>query len=449
MSTHVQAVIAPVFILLCILLGGSSSNAVWEVAALHSLAVVVIGITVASKPVGSPSQSARPLIAMVIAALVLILVQLIPLAPEWWKRLGGREPIALGFAALGYPAPWLPISWAPHKTLQSAYALLPPLAMLLTLLVLRAHSERSIATMIIVAALLSVALGALQIASLGPRASVYIYGYSNPGAVGFFANRNHMATLLLAAVPFSAALFAGAHPHLRNRTTAVGMAVLGAGGLLLILVGLILNGSLAALALAGPVVAFSTLLLPFGWRSRRFVIPIAVLAFVVSVAVLSTSWIRSDIVASAETDSLYSRGQIWGLTFRAMLETFPLGTGLGTFTAVYALQENPATVTVAWVNHAHNDYLELLLETGVPGLLLMIAFLAWYFAQAVRVWRSPFSSLFAKAATIAAAAILVHSIVDYPLRTAAIAAIFAACLGMMVQPPRQSRSDEARHIKIA
>ncbi len=80
-------------------------------------------------------------------------------------------------------------------------------------------------------------------------------------------------------------------------------------------------------------------------------------------------------------------------------------------------------MTVAWVNHAHNDYLELLLETGLPGLLLMLAFLGWFVFQTTRVWRSPFASLFAKAATIAAAAILVHSIVDYPLRTAGIVAI--------------------------
>ena len=85
----------------------------------------------------------------------------------------------------------------------------------------------------------------------------------------------------------------------------------------------------------------------------------------------------------------------------------------------------PPEVTVAWVNHAHNDYLELLLETGLPGLLLMLAFLGWFVLQTARVWRSPFASLFAKAATIAAAAILVHSIVDYPLRTASIVAILA------------------------
>lgn len=258
-----------------------------------------------------------------------------------------------------------------------------------------------------------------------------------------------MATLLLAAIPFAAALFAAGHPHVRSRTVSIAMATIGAGGLLLIVVGLLLNGSLAALALAGPVTAFSLLLLPFGWRLRRIIIPLAALAFVVSVGVLATSWISSTAPVSVETDSLYSRGQIWAQTLRAVAASFPLGTGLGTLTGIYAMQENPAAVTVAWVNHVHNDYLELLLELGVPGLLLMLAFLGWFVLQTIRVWKSPFATLFGKAATIAAAAMLAHSLVDYPLRTTALAVLFGACLGMMAQSPRQSRSDEARHIKIA
>lgn len=443
-----RSVLVPGFVLLCILLGGSSVQ-LWQSSALQLGGILLIAVAAISPRQDSAGKGSRSLLGIAIAVLLLIIVQLIPLPRGFWTSLPGREPIAVGFAALGYPLPSMALSWAPYKTLETAYSLLPPLAVLLAIITIRSHSERWVAGVIVSGALLSVVLGALQMASAGPEAWVYIYKYASPGAVGFFANQNHMATLLLAAVPFSAALFAAGHPQIRSRSAAFGMAALGAGGLLLIIVGLVLNGSLAALAMAPAVLAFSGLLLPVGWRFRRFVVPIAALALVVSIGVLATSWIRSDVVASVETDSLYSRGQIWGLTLRAIASTFPVGTGLGTFTGVYALHENPATVTVAWVNHAHNDYLELLLETGLPGLLLMLAFLAWFVVQAARVWRSPFSSLFAKAATIAAAAILAHSIVDYPLRTTAIAAIFAACLGMMAGPPRRSRSDEARHVRIA
>jgi O-antigen ligase len=447
MTRGLSGVMLPAFVLLALLLGGSSNN-LWQSAVLQFVGILLIAWAAALPQPERIGRDGRILLALSVCALVLVLLQLIPLSPALWRGLPGREPVVLGYTSLGYPLPCLPLSIAPEKTVQSAFGIIPPLAAMLAVIALRAHRERWIAGAVIVGALGSVLLGAMQAASPGPEAWVYIYKYTSPGAVGFFSNRNHMATLLLAAIPFAAALFAAGHPQLRSRTVAIAMVALGGGGLLLIIVGLVLNGSLAALALAAPVFAFSALLVPAAWRYRRLLVPMAALAFVAAVAVLATSWIGSAAPANVQTDSLYSRGQIWTLTFRAIASHFPLGTGLGTFTGVYALNEDPAATTVAWVNHVHNDYLELLLETGLPGLLLMVAFLAWFVLQTVRVWNSPFASLFGKAATIAAAAMLAHSIVDYPLRTTGLAVLFGACLGMMAQPSRQSRSDEARHVKI-
>ena len=447
MTLRLSGAMVPAFVLLALLLGGSSNN-LWQSAVLQLLGILLIAWAAALPQPERIGRDGRILLALSVCALLLVLLQLIPLSPALWRDLPGREPVVLGYASLGYPLPWLPLSIAPEKTVQSAFGIIPPLAAMLAVITLRAHRERWIAGAVILGALGSVLLGAMQAASPGPEAWVYIYKYTSPGAVGFFSNRNHMATLLLAAIPFAAALFAAGHPQLRSRTVAVAMVALGGGGLLLIVVGLVLNGSLAALALAAPVIAFSALLVPAGWRYRRLLVPIAALTFVAAVAVLATSWIGSAAPVNVQTDSLYSRGQIWALTLRAVASHFPLGTGLGSFTGVYALNEDPAATTVAWVNHVHNDYLELLLETGLPGLLLMMAFLAWFVFQTVRVWNSPFASLFGKAATIAAAAMLAHSIVDYPLRTTGLAVLFGACLGMMAQPPRHSRSDEARHVKI-
>ena len=97
-------------------------------------------------------------------------------------------------------------------------------------------------------------------------------------------------------------------------------------------------------------------------------------------------------------------------------------SGLGSFARVYDLYEDPASVTNTFVVHAHNDYAELALETGVPGNLLMLLFLAWW-AAAWRIWQSAEAGPFARAAAIASAAILAHSLVDFPLRTAAIAPV--------------------------
>ena len=443
-----QVVAVPLYLFLCLLLGGSSQSA-WPGSLSYLPGLVLIAWAAVTARREKLERPARSLLALAIAALVLILLQLLPLPPGVWGSLPGRDQIAEGYRALGSGTPWLPLSVAPFRTVESAYALIPPIGTAAGILALRGHSDRAIAAAVILGALASVLLAALQIGSSDAQGFPYLYEVTSIGATGFFANRNHMATLLLAAIPFSAALFASAHPQVRRRGMAFVLLAATAASFVLILVGLALNRSLAALLLALPVTGFSLLILPLGWRFRRLVGPLAAIGFVAAVALLANSSIRAELVATPDAGSIFSRGHIWPVALRAAASAFPFGTGLGTFRPVYVLSENPAEVYPTFVNHAHNDYIELALELGLPGLLLLIAFLGWYAVQSVRVWRSPFSSLFAKAASIASAAVLTHSIVDYPLRTAAIAALFGACLALMADAGRMGRSKEARHVRIA
>jgi O-antigen ligase len=137
-----------------------------------------------------------------------------------------------------------------------------------------------------------------------------------------------------------------------------------------------------------------------------------------------------------------------GTTATAAGDFFPFGSGVGTFPDIYRWYEDPASVNSTWVNHAHGDVVEILLETGLLGLLLMLAFLIWWSRRAYAVWSSgDRPDHFARAAMIASAAIIAHSFVDYPLRTAAISTLFAVCLALMGQPrpsakARASRGDD-------
>lgn len=136
---------------------------------------------------------------------------------------------------------------------------------------------------------------------------------------------------------------------------------------------------------------------------------------------------------------------------RAIGDFFPWGSGLGSFRSVYQLYEDPARVNDTYVRHAHNDYVELALETGLPGILLIVAFLAWWVRIASRAWRNV--DAYARAASIASGAILLHSLVDFPLRTPAISALFAMCLSLLVQRPRavarvRPEWRPARHVVI-
>lgn len=97
------------------------------------------------------------------------------------------------------------------------------------------------------------------------------------------------------------------------------------------------------------------------------------------------------------------------------------------------------------------------METGLPGVLLLGAFLLWWATRVVRLWRAERPDLIALTATITSGAILAHSVVDYPLRDAAIQAVFAVSLAFMAKPRshggrRRSRSAEQerapRHVTL-
>jgi O-antigen ligase len=149
-----------------------------------------------------------------------------------------------------------------------------------------------------------------------------------------------------------------------------------------------------------------------------------------------------------------SRQEIAGISAKAARDFMPLGSGIGTFQRVYALYEDHDRLdTSTYVNHAHNDYLEIALETGVPGLIVLGLFLVWWARLAWRVWRPVDVDPFARAGAVGSAVILIHSLVDFPLRTAAIGTCFALCLALLTRQratPAPQNSDlwSTRHVVV-
>ena len=150
---------------------------------------------------------------------------------------------------------------------------------------------------------------------------------------------------------------------------------------------------------------------------------------------------------------MQSREAILKTTGRAIGDTMPLGSGLGSFVKVYPLYENLDQATPEYVIHAHDDYAELTLELGLAGVLLILGFVAWWLAAVRAGWRMGGGWPYARAASIATGVMLVHSLVDFPLRTAALSATFAMCLALLIDRRPSQRQDPsdlrpARHIVI-
>ena len=118
----------------------------------------------------------------------------------------------------------------------------------------------------------------------------------------------------------------------------------------------------------------------------------------------------------------------------------PWGSGLGSFSAAYAPFEPVAAMTNVYALHAHNDLVELAVEAGIPGLILLLALLGLLVAgvrKALTDRTSPDAIMLA--VLIAVLMPLAHSLVDYPLRTLAVSSLFALVLAHLsyAPPPNQ------------
>jgi O-antigen ligase len=441
-----RQLLAPVYLFLCLVAGGSAQG-VWANMALQLIGVAIIvwsAVSTKQEPIVEP---ARRLLWVAILGLAVVAIQLIPLPASVWPNLAGRERIADDYRALGLATPALPLSLTPYKTIDSVLALIPGLAIFCAIVRLKAYRGSYMAVALLAGAVAGILLGALQVTSADPLSSPwYLYPEVSFGvAVGFFANANHMAILLVITLPFLAALVAAAKGANVQRYSA--FVALSAGAGLVLFVGIALNGSLAAYGLVLPVLVASALIvLPQGSGLRGIMMVVAAVLLAAAIAFIANSSIGSVAFGQEAATSVQSRQQILATTFRAIKDYLPWGSGLGSFRDVYALYEDPARVTTTYVIHAHNDYVELALETGVAGVLVLILFLAWWIAAVRRVWATAEAGPFARAASIASAAILAHSLVDFPLRTAAISAAFGMCLALVAdrRPPQVADASDLR-----
>ncbi len=192
-----------------------------------------------------------------------------------------------------------------------------------------------------------------------------------------------------------------------------------------IILGIVLAGALTGYALAGPMLALSCLIM-FPWLRRTFKLALLP-ALVLGTVVIGLTEEGQKLLSSDREVSERSREQMIATTLDATAHYWPMGTGLGTFREVYDDFEDGDAAGEFYVHHAHNDYLELVLEFGIFGLIGVLAFLAWWLSRLRAIWLAGGGGPFVEAAMMASGVILLHSAWDYPLRTAALSTLLAVC----------------------
>jgi O-antigen ligase len=372
------------------------------------------------------------LLGLLAATLALPLLQILPLPPGLWSSLPGREPLTQALSLAGTAPGWTALSMTPELTWRAFLALIPPTAILLFALGADARRRDGLVILFVLGALASLGLGFIQMLSGSGR----LYLWTDQGTrtvAGFFANRNHLATLCLVSLPFAATLITTAvrrgEPFRRPRFW-LGLVFVPIG-----LIGLAAIQSRAGIVLILPVLVATLAAAWIADGRRKPNRAVTVVAALIGLLLLIIAVIAAPplIARFTEAGSYDARLLAWGIVGEAAGTYLPVGSGIGSFDAIYRSVEPLATLDPLFFNHAHNEFLEMWLETGWPGAGLFIAFLIWFGRRSVQVWRASASDSgdLQRAASIALLAMVLHSGVDYPLRTETMAVLFALCCAIL------------------
>lgn len=434
------AVATMILLALSCVLGGASRDHAIRLALLEmaALPVLVVG---AGRLIRTGLWREHQFALSLLAALVAIpLIQLIPLPPAVWTGLPGRDQIVLALQLSGLEPGWSPLSLSPDRTWQSALALTPPAALLIAMLSLTQVQRQRLVQICIAAALVGILLGAAQLASGGEK--LYPWAGTTAGSVsGFFANRNHLASYLLVALPFAIIMGVATLRRRDGRSSGLWFAAMFVG---LTVVGLAVIRSRAGITLFAPVMMASLLA---AWvaagRGRPgpgfLVLVGAVGAALTAVAVLALPPILARFDPEGAPEIRFER---WPLVAEAAQTYLPTGSGIGSFDPVFRSVEPLHQLDRNFFNQAHNEYLETWLEAGWLGIGLILAFLVWYGRRSWSAWNGPPTRErdIQRAASIGVGVLLLHSLADYPMRTETLAVVMAMCCGLL---ELARRSDQA------
>ncbi len=440
-SSRYRLAVAGLLVLAVTLAGGASRAGEPAQLAARFAAIVVIAATLWPLDFAMLRRH-RPLALFALACVALPMAHLIPLPPALWATLPGHAAYAQIAGATATEG-WRPLSLTPDLTANALQALLVPAAALLAALHLAAADRKTLAILFIAAAVASAMLGLAQLGVGGNQLRLFEQS-SEDAPVGLFANRNHQAAFLACALPLCAAVL----PRTGDpRSWAVMAAIFVPAALMVSAVTLLTGSRMGALSLAFAVLGTGWILNARGLLRRpasRLVLA-AWWACGLAIALIAGAvLLESGILDRFGGEDIAA--DIRGAALPSLVATaaafFPTGAGFGAFDSVYRQFEPDALLSTIYLNQAHNEPLQLLIEGGIPALLLLLLFILWWARTSVAIVRGEGEASrrsLPRAALVVTAVLMASSLVDYPLRTPLLAALFAFCCAEMALAAARDR----------
>lgn len=386
-------------------------------------------------------KAPRALVLLVGASLVLPLLQLLPLPSALWEAFPGRGPLAegLGLAGAG-EQPWFTTSVSPVRTLVAfCGTILPATVIVIGTNMTSAHRQR-LAYTVLIGALAAMLLGVFQLSSANSAGLLYFERPEAGVLYATFANRNSTGMLFVLALCLLSGL-----PLPRARHWQLGLLC---GGVLLV-VAVVLTKSRTSMVLL--TLPLGMALLRAGWAYRqarggkmpslqRVLLGGLALSLLAAAAIGWSAYSGGRAADSFArfSDTSTDRPEMWEDGLYAAHQYWPVGAGTGAFDDVFQVHESLEYVSPRRAGRAHNDYIELAIESGVAGLLLAALWLGWCGLAALRAMPSADRWL-RLAAGAGIAAIALQSLLDYPLRNQSLLGVAAVLVVLLARQRREVR----------
>jgi putative inorganic carbon (hco3(-)) transporter len=425
------------------------------------LATVRLALAAAGRsPLPRLPGAARWALALWAAWLVWIGLQLLPLPAALLDVLSPRAAeVHAALDALEGGSGLHPTSLMPGATFQ--HWLLSGALLCLFWLVLAVSAQQRLRQRWLLLALLLSGLGQ-SLYAIVMTLSGWELGFFAPKAhgvgyaTGTFVNKNHFAAYLGLTLAAGVALVLAdlrPKPWSGWRAMLEGVTELALSprfrvriALAVIVIALVLtrsrmgNGAFfAALALCGGVYVLL--------RHRRFFLPsLALFAsiFLIDLWIVSDRYGLEKLAQRIEQTSLEQEGRADVLPEIAPLwRPYALtGSGLGTFAQAYSPERSDRIKQ--YYDHAHNDHLEFLIETGVVGYALLAALaglVAWHGLRLVRRRHDPMACALGFAGAMAVVLMALNGLTDFSLRIPAVSATLVCLAALALSCSARSRGE--------
>ena len=410
---------------------------------LEWLALLVLWLLAMRSLAGSPALSNRRDVApldvgewvLVLSPLWAALLFLTPLPIAFWAALPGHAIYSNSNPGVA----WRALSLTPDATAASLLAGIVPVAGFMLARTATAAQLRVLATAWVLLALLQAVWGLLQ---AGPFKDLNFGANSSGGVIGSFGGRNNFANFIAMTLPLAIYMLWRATAKPREGQPARRPWAVALWSLVLVLLAAAVLGSSSrggtTTALLVTLLTVLQLLTTVSKLSRRWHMLGAALLLLLVASSVGVMALVMRFDANVLSSDAFVRWQMTETTWQAALAFWPVGSGPGSFADVYPQFQPPAMW--ASIEHAHNDYVELLMEFGALSVALAALAAGLIARQLVWLWRRassadslPDSLQLQLCCALGLLAVLLHSWVDYNFRIPANATLAACLLGAFLR----------------